>query len=83
MTTERDDSLQSVSVRLDRKNYSYWSHEMRNFHKGKKMWEYVSETYVILKNTKEGDAVLIDIWKANNTKIITFINNSVKYSIGT
>jgi hypothetical protein len=53
MATERDDSLQFVSVRLDGKNYSYWSYTMRNFLKGKKMWGYVSRTYVIPKNTEE------------------------------
>jgi hypothetical protein len=47
MATERDDSLQSVSVRLDGKNYSYWSYVMINFLKGKMMWEYVSGTYMI------------------------------------
>jgi len=83
MATERDDSLQSVSVRLDEKNYSYWSYAMRNFLKGKKMWGYVSRTYVIPKNIEEGDVVLIDKWEANNTKIITWINNSVEHSIGT
>ena len=36
MAIERDDSLQSVSVRLDEKNYLYWSYVMRNFLKGKK-----------------------------------------------
>jgi hypothetical protein len=51
IATERDDSLQSVSVRLDVKNYSYWSYVMRNFLKGKKMWGYVSGPYVIPKNT--------------------------------
>jgi hypothetical protein len=60
-----------VSVRLDGKNYSYWSYVMRNFLKDKKMWAYVSRTYIIPKNTEEGDAVLIDTWKANNPKIIT------------
>jgi len=83
MATERDDSLQSMSVRLDEKNYSYWSYAMRNFLKGKKMWGYVSRTYVIPKNIEEGDVVLIDKWEANNTKIITWINNSVEHSIGT
>ncbi|KAJ6993058.1 hypothetical protein NC653_016247 [Populus alba x Populus x berolinensis] len=83
MATERDDSLQSVSVRLDGKNYSYWSYVMRNFLKGKKMWGYVSGTYVIPKNIEEGDAGLIDTWEANNAKIITWINNSVEHSIGT
>jgi hypothetical protein len=58
-------------VRLDGKNYSYWSYVMRNFFKDKKMWRYVSGTYVVLKNTEEWDDVLIDAWEANNAKIIT------------
>jgi hypothetical protein len=70
-------------VRLDEKNYSYWSYVMRNFLKGKKMWGYVSGTYVIPKNTEERVVVLIDTWEANNTKIISWINNSVEHSIGT
>jgi hypothetical protein len=82
MAIERDDSLQPVSVRLDGKNYSYWSYVMRNFLKGKIMWEYVSETYVIPTNTKEGDTALIDAWEANNVKIIAWINNSIEHSIG-
>jgi len=60
MTTERDDSLHSVSVRLDEKNYSYWSYVMQNVLKGKKMWGYVSGNYMVSKNTKEGDATVID-----------------------
>ena len=56
---------------------------MRNFLKSKKMWGYVSGTYVISKNNEEGDVVLIDTWEANNAKIITWINNSVEHSIGT
>jgi len=83
MATEKDDSLQSVSVRLDWKNYLYWSYVMRNFLKGKKIWGYVSGTYMIPKNIEEGDVVLIDIWEANNAKIITWINNSIEHSIGT
>jgi hypothetical protein len=83
MTTKRDDSLQSVSVRLDGKNYSYWIYLMRNFLKGKKMWGYVSGTYMIPKNIEEGHVVLIDTWEANNAKIITWIHNSVEHSIGT
>ena len=54
MATERYDSLQSVSVRLDGKNYSYWSYVMRNFLKSKKMWRYISGTYVAPKNTEKG-----------------------------
>jgi len=47
------------------------------------MWGYVSGTYVVPKNTEEGDTASIDAWEANNTKIITWINNSVEHSIGT
>jgi glucose-6-phosphate isomerase len=36
---------------------------------------------VVPKNTEEGDAALIDVWEANNAKIITLINNSIKHSI--
>ena len=47
------------------------------------MWGYVRGTYVIPKNTDEGYAALIDAWESNNVKIITWINNSIKHSIGT
>jgi hypothetical protein len=60
MATERDDSLQSMSVRLDGKNYSYWSYVMQNVLKGKTMWGYVSGNYMVPKNTEEGDATVID-----------------------
>jgi len=33
---------------------------MKSFLKGKRMWEYISGTYVILKNTKDVDVALID-----------------------
>jgi hypothetical protein len=39
--------------------------------------------YVIPKNTDESYAVLINVWEANNAKIITWINNSVEHFIGT
>jgi len=55
---------------------------MRNFLEGKKIWGYVSGTYMIPKNTEQGDVVLIDTWEANNAKIITWINNYVEHSIG-
>jgi hypothetical protein len=61
MVTEKDNLLQYVSVWLDGNNYSYWSYVMRNLFKGRKMRGYVSGTYVIPKNTKEGDVALIDV----------------------
>ena len=83
MTTEKDDSLQSISMRLDGKNYSYWSYVMRNFIKGKKMWGYVSGTYVIPRNIDERHVVLRYALEANNAKIVTWINNSIKHFIST
>jgi hypothetical protein len=46
------------------------------------MYGYVSETSVILKNTGESYAALINVWEVNNAKIITWINNSIDHSIG-
>ena len=55
---------------------------MKNFLKGKKMWGYVSGTYMVPKKTEERNVALIDAWEANNVKIITWINNSIEHSIG-
>jgi hypothetical protein len=56
---------------------------MRNFLKGKKIWGYISGTYVIPKNTEDEDVALIDTCEANNANIIIWINNSTKHSTGT
>ena len=83
MASERDDSLQSISVRLDGKNYSYWSYVMKNFLKGKKLWGYVDGVLSKPTNKTAADyASLLEVWDANNSKIITWINNSVTHSIG-
>jgi hypothetical protein len=47
------------------------------------MCGYISGTSVKLMNIDEGYVVLIDVWEANNAKIIFWINNSVEHSIGT
>jgi hypothetical protein len=47
------------------------------------MWGYVSGTSVKPRNTDESYVALIDVWEANNVKIIIWINNFVEYSIGT
>ena len=84
MAGERDDSLQSISVRLDGKNYTYWSYVMKNFLKGKKLWGYINGDLNKPndKTNVEKYAELLDVWEANNSKIITWINNSVAPSIG-
>jgi hypothetical protein len=56
---------------------------MRNFLKGKRMWGYVSGTSVKPLNIDKGYNTLIDVWEANNAKIIIWINNFVKHSITT
>ncbi|XP_039127005.1 uncharacterized protein LOC120263182 [Dioscorea cayenensis subsp. rotundata] len=83
MTGEKDDSLQSISMQLNRQNYSYWSYVMRNLLKGKLIWGYVSGTFA--KPTNVGDenyADHIDIWDACNSKNIIWINNFALQSIG-
>ena len=83
MVGERDDSFQSISVRLDGNNYSYWSYVMRNFLKGKWMWGYVSG--VLSKPINDRDEKYIDMLEsreANNSKILIWINNFVEHSIG-
>ncbi|XP_073309961.1 uncharacterized protein [Primulina huaijiensis] len=83
MATHKDDSLQSISVQLDGKNYSYWCYVMKNFLRGKSMWGYV--TGVRDKPTDQMNpdyAVSLDVWEADNLKTITWINNSVAHSIG-
>ena len=80
----RDDSLQSISIQLDGKNYAYWSYVMKNFLRGKTMWGIVigdkkKPTYEKAVNYE----TLLDSWETDNSKIITWINNSVIQSIGT
>ncbi|KAJ9550333.1 hypothetical protein OSB04_014378 [Centaurea solstitialis] len=80
----KDDSLQSISTQLDGKNYSYWSYVMKIFLRGKNMWGYVTG-----KSSKPTDekaanySLLVDSWETDNSKVITWINNSVAQSIGT
>ncbi|KAG8371600.1 hypothetical protein BUALT_Bualt13G0104800 [Buddleja alternifolia] len=77
-----DDSLQSIGVRLDGKNYSYWSYVMINFLKGKGLWDYVFGKAKCPKTGDEKFDELFRVWETNNSKIITWINNSVEQRIG-
>ena len=70
-------------MRLDGKNYLYWSYVMRNFLKVKKLWEYITRTCVKPKSTGKYYVADIDTLEANTVKIISWINNSVIHSIGT
>jgi hypothetical protein len=79
MASDKDDSLQSISVQLNGDNYPYWSYVMRNFLKGKKMWGYVDPTD---KKDEAKYAIELETWDSSNSKIITWINNSVSQSIG-
>ncbi|XP_073152779.1 uncharacterized protein [Henckelia pumila] len=83
MVSCKDDSLQSISVQLNGKNYMHWSYVMKNFLREKYLWS--SVTGVRIKPTDETTtnyANLVDSWEAVNSKIITWINNSVTHSIG-
>jgi len=54
-TTCKEDSLQSISMQLDGKNYSYWSYVMENFVRGKPMWGYISGVKEKSIDTKAND----------------------------
>ena len=57
---------------------------MKNFLKGKKMWGYVMGTTSKPTDLDDKDFVeKLEVWDVNNSKIITWINNSVEHSIGT
>ncbi|KAL5750900.1 hypothetical protein ACOSP7_025503 [Xanthoceras sorbifolium] len=80
----REDSLQAISAKLDGRNYSYWSYVMKNFLIGKKKWNYISGASIKPTDDKvENFAQLVENWQVDNSKIITWINNSVEHSIGT
>jgi len=84
MPGEKDDSLQSINVRLNGENYSYWSYIMKFFLKGKSMCNYVDGTSV--KPTDKKDEAKyskeLETWDVSNSKILTWINNSISQSIG-
>ncbi|KAJ9545334.1 LOW QUALITY PROTEIN: hypothetical protein OSB04_025041 [Centaurea solstitialis] len=80
----KDDSLQSISTQLDGKNYSYWSYVMKKILRGKNMWGYVTGTSSKPTDEKATNYLsLVDSWETDNSKVITWINNSVVQSIGT
>ena len=57
---------------------------MKNFLKEKKMWGYVMGTTSKPTDLDDKDFVeKLEVWDVNNSKIITWINNSVEHSIGT
>lgn len=82
MACERDDSLQSISVRLNKTNYTYWAYVMKNLLIGKDMWGYVKGDIVIPDSNDKDYAKLLAVWERCNAKIITWINNSVELNIG-
>ena len=80
----QDDSLQSISTQLDGKNDAYWSYVMKNFLRWKNMWSIVTGSRAKPADDKAANyATLLDSWETDNSKIITWINNSVIQSIGT
>ncbi|XP_050149267.1 uncharacterized protein LOC126624273 isoform X2 [Malus sylvestris] len=83
MASAKDDSLQAIGVKLNGNNYVYWAYVMKNFLIGKGLWGYVSGMVSIPNNPKDEKYVeLFAAWEMNNSKIITWINNSVDLAIG-
>jgi hypothetical protein len=79
MSNDNNDSLQSVNVQLKGENYPYWSYVMKNFLMGKDMWGYIDGTSVKPMDRKDADKYTeaLKTWNKNNSKVITWINNSV------
>ncbi|CAN6709012.1 unnamed protein product [Malus baccata var. baccata] len=83
MASAKDDSLQAIGVKLNGNNYVYWAYVMKNFLIRKGLWGYVSGMISIPNNPKDEKHVeLVAAWEMNNSKIITWINNSVDLAIG-
>ncbi|TQD70136.1 hypothetical protein C1H46_044329 [Malus baccata] len=83
MASSKDDSLQAIGVKLHGNNYVYWAYVMKNFLIGKGLWGYVSGKVSIPDKPKdENYDELLTAWEMNNSKIITWINNSVDMAIG-
>jgi len=55
MASDKDDSLQAVSVHLIGHNYSYWSYVMKKFLIGKDMWGYADGSLVMPNDKKDVD----------------------------
>jgi len=82
MATRKDDSFQSISVQLDGKNYSFKSC-YEKFLCGKSMYGYVSGVKAKRIDTNVDDyTTALKVWKIDNSKIITWVNNYVTRSIG-
>ena len=53
--------------------------------RGKSLWNYVCDKYTTTKpeDAKTAESkTAIEVWEVNNSKIITWINNSVTHYIG-
>jgi len=55
MASDKDDSLQVVSVHLIGQNYSYWSYVIKFFLIGIDMWGYVDGSLVMPTDKKDAD----------------------------
>lgn len=57
---------------------------MRNFLKDKKLWCYISgnQKKPVDGEKKKDFGDELETWEVNNSKIITWINNSIENSIG-
>lgn len=68
MASDKDDSLQAVSVHLIGQNYPYWSYVMKNFLIGKDMWGCVDGSLVMPNDKKDADkyAQAFKTWMKSN-----------------
>ena len=78
-----EDKLQAISIRLNGKNYSYWSYVMENFIVDKEVSGHVTGTTVPPSDTKKDHyAASLLKWHQENAQILTWFHNSIEPSIG-
>jgi gag-polypeptide of LTR copia-type/Zinc knuckle len=84
------ESTRPIYVILDGKNYSQWSYHMKKKLKGKSLWKYtmgdrscpqISTTDLTDQIKKADWKNKVDQWEVENSKIMTWIANTVDHSI--
>ncbi|KAF6165273.1 hypothetical protein GIB67_042689 [Kingdonia uniflora] len=75
--------LQTINPKLTGPNYAFWSDTMTYFIMGRGLWDYIDGA--IMKPTDSEKLTFANDlrkWQMNNSKIITWISNSIELSIG-
>ena len=70
-----------IPIKLDGTNYMSWSFHLKNFVTGQGLIGYLDGTTPAVTATDDSGAKTLATWNQNNTKVVTWILNSVDPSI--